>query len=117
MTSAPSIRIVPAVGISNPAIIRSVVVFPHPLGPRNDTNSPRWTSSSKCSTAVESANFFCRPWISSMPMWRPQCAPTVWPGARRPRTWMSPMHAHVIARVMIASADGSYARFAPMSWR
>ena len=66
--SAPSIRIVPAEGVSKPAIIRSVVVFPQPLGPRNDTNSPRWTSSSKCSTAVESANFFWRPWISSKPM-------------------------------------------------
>ena len=66
--STPSIRIAPAVGVSKPAIILSVVVFPQPLGPRNDTNSPRATSSSKCSTAVESANFFCSPWISSKPM-------------------------------------------------
>ena len=30
----------PSVGLSNPAIIRSVVVFPQPDGPRNVTNSP-----------------------------------------------------------------------------
>ena len=39
--SAPSTMIVPAVGCSKPAIIRSVVVLPQPDGPRNDTNSPR----------------------------------------------------------------------------
>jgi len=50
--STPLIRMAPADGLSNPAIIRSVVVFPHPLGPRNDTNSPRSTASSKRSTAV-----------------------------------------------------------------
>ena len=33
--------IVPVVGVSNPAIMRSVVVLPQPLGPRNDTNSPQ----------------------------------------------------------------------------
>ena len=38
--SSPSIVIVPAVGCSKPAIIRSVVVLPQPDGPRNDTNSP-----------------------------------------------------------------------------
>jgi hypothetical protein len=39
--SVPSTTIVPAVGFSNPAIIRSVVVLPQPDGPRNETNSPR----------------------------------------------------------------------------
>ena len=55
--SWPSRRRRPDVGSSKPAIMRSVVVFPQPLGPRKDTNSPRATSSSKCSTAVESANW------------------------------------------------------------
>ena len=45
-------RIVPEVGISNPATMRKVVVFPQPLGPRKDTNSPRWTESSKLWTTV-----------------------------------------------------------------
>ena len=39
--SSPSIVIVPAVGCSKPAIMRSVVVLPQPDGPRNETNSPR----------------------------------------------------------------------------
>ena len=29
------------------------------------------------------------------------------PGAPRPKTWMSPMHAQVTAKVMMASAEGS----------
>ena len=35
----------PRVGASKPAIMRSVVVLPQPLGPRNVTNSPRSTAS------------------------------------------------------------------------
>src|SRR3954468_22107384 len=33
-------RIVPELTSSNPAIIRSVVLFPHPEGPTSTTNSP-----------------------------------------------------------------------------
>ena len=40
VTSRPSMRMEPDVGVSNPAIIRSVVVFPQPEGPRKETNSP-----------------------------------------------------------------------------
>src|SRR5262245_63145144 len=39
-TSSPPIEIVPAVGCSNPAIQRSVVVLPHPDGPSSTTISP-----------------------------------------------------------------------------
>ena len=38
--SCPSMRIDPLVGASSPAISRSVVVFPQPLGPMKATNSP-----------------------------------------------------------------------------
>ena len=47
--SLPSIVIVPAVGCSKPAIMRSVVVLPQPDGPRNETNSPRSTARLKSS--------------------------------------------------------------------
>src|SRR5689334_18550770 len=40
VTSLPSIRIAPEVGLSNPATIRSTVVLPQPEGPRSDRNSP-----------------------------------------------------------------------------
>ena len=50
--SVPSTTIVPAVGFSKPAIIRSVVVLPQPDGPRNETNSPRSASRLKSSTAA-----------------------------------------------------------------
>ena len=39
--SWPSIRILPAVGVSNPASIRSSVVLPQPDGPSSAKNS-RW---------------------------------------------------------------------------
>src|SRR5215213_1246434 len=53
--STPLILIVPAVGVSKPATMRSVVVLPQPLGPRNEMNSPRSTSRLKFSTAVDVA--------------------------------------------------------------
>ena len=55
-TSVPSSRILPAVGGSKPAIMRSVVVFPQPLGPSREKNSPGWISSEMSSTAVTSSN-------------------------------------------------------------
>jgi hypothetical protein len=42
----------PAVGSSKPATILSTVVFPHPEGPRKETNSPAPTSRLKSSTTV-----------------------------------------------------------------
>src|SRR5262245_59165106 len=45
-------RMLPELGASKPAIMRSVVVFPQPLGPRKDTNSPRATARSKFCTAT-----------------------------------------------------------------
>ena len=52
--STPATRIVPEVGLRMPAIIRSVVVFPAPLGPRKPKSSPRGTIRSISSTAVKS---------------------------------------------------------------
>src|SRR5215218_7487349 len=40
VTSRPLRRIVPSVTVSSPAIIRSVVVFPHPEGPTSTTKLP-----------------------------------------------------------------------------
>jgi len=43
----------PAVGISNPAMSRRMVVFPHPDGPTSTTNSPSFTSKEiSCTTLV-----------------------------------------------------------------
>src|ERR1051325_1362334 len=50
----------PAVGCSNPAIMRSVVVLPQPDGPRNTTNSPFAISSERSPTTVVSPNDFVR---------------------------------------------------------
>src|SRR5207247_11272386 len=44
-------RIVPEVGSSSPAIIRSSVVLPQPDGPRRTRNSPSWAARSTPSTA------------------------------------------------------------------
>src|ERR1700712_744187 len=54
--SLPSSRIVPDVGVSNPATIRNVVVFPHPEGPNRAKNEPAGTSRSNDFTAVNAAN-------------------------------------------------------------
>ncbi len=46
VTSDPPIRIWPELGVSNPAIIRRIVVLPQPDGPRKETNSPESTARS-----------------------------------------------------------------------
>ena len=43
VTERPAIRTSPDEGLSNPAMMRSRVVLPQPLGPRNEMNSPRAT--------------------------------------------------------------------------
>ena len=70
--SAPSSTIRPDVGFSNPAIMRSVVVLPHPDGPSSEKNSPAAISSRRRSTAVTSPKVFVR---SRMSMWPPAIPP------------------------------------------
>ncbi len=48
----PSSTMRPPVGNSKPAIMRSVVVLPQPLGPSSVTNSPFSTDSETLSTAT-----------------------------------------------------------------
>ena len=53
--SCPASVIVPEVGVSRPATIRSVVVLPHPDGPSRAKNAPAGTSRSIDFTAVKLA--------------------------------------------------------------
>src|SRR5260221_9930352 len=57
-------RMAPALGCSKPATMRSVVVLPQPLGPRNETNSPRSTASSKFCTTFDGPKDLRRSLIS-----------------------------------------------------
>src|SRR5438034_235638 len=52
VTSRPCSMIRPSSGTSKPAIIRSVVVLPQPLGPSNEKNSPSPIETETSSTAV-----------------------------------------------------------------
>jgi hypothetical protein len=52
LTTRPPISIVPEVGASSPATIRSAVVLPHPDGPTSTMNSPSATVWSSASTAT-----------------------------------------------------------------
>ena len=54
LMSAPSMRIVPALGNSKPASIRSSVVLPDPEPPSRQKISPRRMSSDTSSTATKS---------------------------------------------------------------
>ena len=51
-TSTPSSRIAPSLGLSNPAIMRKVVVFPQPDGPSMEKNSPAAMEKSASATAT-----------------------------------------------------------------
>src|SRR5207244_3689147 len=53
--SLPPIAIVPAVGMSSPAMRRSVVDLPQPEGPSNTTNEPSSAANVMPSSARESA--------------------------------------------------------------
>ncbi len=53
MSVAPK-EILPWVGSSNPAIMRNVVVLPHPEGPSNAKNEPSGIVNDKSFTAVKS---------------------------------------------------------------
>jgi hypothetical protein len=55
------IRIVPALGVSMPATIRSTVDFPHPEGPKRTRNSPARASSVTSRTACTSPKYFETP--------------------------------------------------------
>ena len=55
----------PVVGISSPAIMRSTVVLPPPLGPSSAINSPSFTEKLTSLTAVTSPNFLVT-FLSSM---------------------------------------------------
>src|SRR5271165_3668096 len=57
-TERPSIEMSPPVGVSNPAIIIKVVVFPDPLGPSRVRNSPAPTVSETPRTALTRSNRF-----------------------------------------------------------
>src|SRR3990170_6390427 len=54
-------RISPASGTSKPPIIRNVVVFPHPEGPRRVMSSPSWISRLSWRTAATLPNRLTRP--------------------------------------------------------
>src|SRR6516225_4641980 len=62
--SMPPIFTWPAVGCRIPAIMRSVVVFPAPLGPRKPKSCPAGTCRSIASTAVNEPYFLVSPLIS-----------------------------------------------------
>ncbi len=53
----PLNRIVPESGVSRPARIRSIVVLPHPDGPRMKNSSPGLTEKEILSSAVTCPNF------------------------------------------------------------
>ena len=63
--SRPPTLIRPAVGSSNPAIIRSVVVLPQPDGPMIEKNSPRSIRRSRLRTATSSPKRFSTPLMST----------------------------------------------------
>src|SRR5262245_7268293 len=81
--SWPSISTLPAVGLSRPAIMRMVVVFPAPFGPRQPWISPGATSRLTPSTAVKSPYFLTRPAMRIIA--RPSPPPRLRPAARAAR--------------------------------
>ena len=102
--SWPSRRICPPVGCSNPAIIRSVVVLPHPDGPSSEKNSPGSMRRSMSSTATTSSKLLARarPARSVRRAWgrrrrwpRRPSGGTVWPDEHRTEGYSGLTHQSV----------------------
>ncbi len=108
--SLPSTTIVPAVGSSKPATMRSTVVLPQPEGPRKETNSPCSTSRLKSWTTVVAPKDFLHmldgeEWLGHG--FDPQFGRFADFGAKRDRIWISAMQPQVMTKEMMASAAGS----------
>jgi len=82
VTSLPSTMTMPESGDSKPAVIRRVVVLPHPDGPRNETSSPSSMVSEKSLTATWSPKLLLTLISSSRDM--PDCPLTATLGRRGP---------------------------------
>ena len=102
----------PAVGSSKPATMRSTVVLPQPDGPRKETNSPRVDVEVEvlhdggCAEGlldVLDAEERFRPWFASSV----QFGRLADFGAKRDRIWITDMQPQVMAKAMMASAAGS----------
>jgi hypothetical protein len=65
----PLIRVSPAVGVTSPRIIRSVVVFPEPFGPRNPVTAPGSTENVSPSTAWTAPNRLLSSRTVMRPVW------------------------------------------------
>jgi len=61
----------PALGVTRPKSMRSVVVLPAPLGPKNPTTCPESTVKSRWSTAVTDPNRLVNPSISMVAITTP----------------------------------------------
>jgi hypothetical protein len=64
LTSRPSTLTDPASGHSKPAIARSIVLLPHPLGPSTARISPRLTLSEASRSASTEPKRLVTPWSS-----------------------------------------------------
>src|SRR5215218_8936514 len=82
--STPSRRMRPALGCSNPATSRRVVVLPQPEGPSRENSSPPCTCRSMPSTAVTSSNRLTSPTSRTSPPPIPPLSATVPRRDRKP---------------------------------
>ena len=109
--SLPPTTILPEVGSSKPATMRSTVVLPQPDGPRKETNSPAPTSRLKSWTTVVGPKDLRTCWIerkgSAMAFGFLSSGGSPICGAKRDRIWISDMQPQVMAKAMMASAAGS----------
>ena len=110
VTSLPPMTMLPEVGSSKPATMRSTVVLPQPEGPRKETNSPRadievevlhdrvvGEGFADVLDAEEGLGHGCLGSVRAVGD----------RGAKRERTWITDMQPQVMAKAMMASAAGS----------
>src|SRR5574338_933568 len=82
----------PDVGFRRPAMIRIVVVFPAPFGPRKPWICPGSTSRLTSSTAVKAPYFLTRLWMAIMRSAEERRPAIALPGRERDRQWIAVDH-------------------------
>ena len=109
VTSLPSMRIVPAVGVSKPATMRSVVVLPQPdrAEEGDELAALRSARSKSCTTVLRAVGLLQVLDLEEAIACSASAVGASCRAAPRPRDWIRPMQAQVTTKAMIASADGS----------
>ena len=119
-TRWPRMNMSPPVGISSPAIMRSTVVLPPPLGPSKAINSPSLTENVTLLTAATSPNFLVTFFSSMLICYQLSTLPDYQPSPSRAcfhsRKVLMPSVSNASSASKLATANAAAAEASVAPW-